>query len=125
LLSRRRSILLVDDELDIIKSVERWVEAAGFEVYGFVDPIQALKYFQNYSDHINLVLSDIRMQKMNGIEFVKKVKSIRPETKVILMTAFETDLPELSKTLPSVKIDGFMLKPGSLESLVDTIKKII
>jgi two-component SAPR family response regulator len=49
-------------------------------VYGFVDPIQALEYFQNYSDHIKLVLSDIRMQKMNGIEFVKKVKAIRPET---------------------------------------------
>ena len=61
---------------------------------------------------------------MNGIEFVKKVKAIRPETKVILMTAIETDLPELSKTLPSVKIDGLMLKPGSLESLVDTIKKL-
>ena len=125
MLRKRRSILLVDDELDIIKSVERWVEAAGFNVYGFVDPIQALKYFQNYSDHINLVLSDIRMQKMNGIEFVKKVKAIRPETKVIFMTAIETDLPELSNTLPSVRIDGFMLKPGSLESLVDTIKKII
>ena len=125
MLRKRRSILLVDDELDIIKSVERWVEAAGFNVYGFVDPIQALKYFQNYSDHINLVLSDIRMQKMNGIEFVKKVKAIRPETKVIFMTAIETDLPELSNTLPSVRIDGFMLKPGSLEILVDTIKKII
>ena len=125
MLRKRRSILLVDDELDIIKSVERWVEAAGFNVYGFVDPIQALEYFQNYSDHIKLVLSDIRMQKMNGIEFVKKVKAIRPETKVIFMTAIETDLPELSNTLPSVRIDGFMLKPGSLESLVDTIKKII
>jgi DNA-binding NtrC family response regulator len=107
LLRKRRSILLVDDEFDIIKSVERWVEAAGFNVYGFVDPIQALEYFQNYSDHINLVLSDIRMQKMNGIEFVKKVKAIRPETKVIFMTAIETDLPKLSKTLPSVRIDGY------------------
>ena len=90
-----------------------------------MDPIQALEDLQNYSDDINLVLSDIRMQKMNGIEFVKKVKAIRPETKVIFMTALETDLVELSKTLPSVRIDGFMLKPGSLESLVDTIKKII
>jgi DNA-binding NtrC family response regulator len=105
--------------------VERWVEAAGFKVYGFEDPIQALEYFQNYSDGIDLVLSDIRMRKMNGHEFVKKIKTIRPETKIIFMTALETDLPELSKTLPSVRIDGFMLKPGSLESLVDTIKKII
>ena len=125
MLRKRRSILLVDDELDIIKSVERWVEADGFNVYGFADPLQALEYFQNYSDGIDLVLSDIKMRKMNGHDFVKKVKAIRPETKVIFMTTIETDLPELSKTLPSVRIDGFMLKPGSLENLVDTIKKII
>ena len=125
MLRKRRSILLVDDELDIIKSVKRWVESAGFNVYGFADPIQALEYFQNYSDGIDLVLSDIRMRKMNGHDLVKKVKAIRPETKVIFMTAIETDLPELSSTLPSIRIDGFMLKPGSLESLVDTIKKKI
>ncbi|MFZ0695994.1 MAG: response regulator [Nitrososphaeraceae archaeon] len=101
------------------------MEAAGFNVYGFADPLQALEYFQNYSDGIDLVLSDIRMRKMNGHDFVKKVKAIRPEIKVIFMTALETDLPEVSSTLPSVMIDGFMLKPGSLESLVDTIKKII
>ena len=65
------------------------------------------------------------MWKMNGHEFVKRIKAIRPETKIIFMTALETDLAELSKTLPSVRIDGFMLKPGSLENLVDTIKKII
>ena len=125
MLRKRRSILLVDDELDIIKSVKRWIEADGFNVYGFADPLQALEYFQNYPDGIDLVLSDIRMRKMNGHDFVKKVKAIRPEIKVIFMTALETDLPEVSSTLPSVRIDGFMLKPGSLESLVDTIKKII
>jgi DNA-binding NtrC family response regulator len=125
LLRKRRSILLVDDELDIIKSVKRWIEAAGFNVYGFADPLQALEHFQNYSNGIDLVLSDIRMRKMNGHDFVKKVKTIRPETKVTFMTALETDLQEVSSTLPSVRIDGFMLKPGSLESLVDTIKKII
>ena len=125
MLRKRRSILLVDDELDIIKSVKRWIEAAGFNVYGFADPLQALEHFQNYSNGIDFVLSDIRMLKMNGHDFVKKVKTIRPETKVTFMTALETDLQEVSSTLPSVRIDGFMLKPGSLESLVDTIKKII
>jgi DNA-binding NtrC family response regulator len=125
LLRKRRSILLVDDELDIKKSVKRWIEAAGFNVYGFADPLQALEYFQNYSNGIDLVLSDIRMRKMNGHDLVKKVKAIRPEIKVIFMTALETDLPEVSSTLPSVRIDEFMLKPGSLEILVDTIKKII
>jgi response regulator RpfG family c-di-GMP phosphodiesterase len=62
---------------------------------------------------------------MNGYELVKKVKAIRPETKVVFMTALETDHQELSKGLPSIKIDGFVSKPGRLETLVSDIKKII
>jgi DNA-binding NarL/FixJ family response regulator len=64
------------------------------------------------------------MWKMNGYELVKRIKAIRPEIKVIFMTALETDLPELSRILPSIKIDGSMLKPGSIEKLVSDIKKI-
>ena len=119
------SVLLVDDEQDIINTIKRWLQADGFRVYGFADPLQALQYFQNNCDQIDLVLSDISMRKMNGHDLVKKIKSIRPETKVIFMTALETDLPELSKLLPSINIDGFVSKPGSLEKLVSDIKKII
>jgi DNA-binding NtrC family response regulator len=124
LIPEGRSILLVDDESDIVKSVKRWLKADGFNVYGFTNSLQALEYFQNNYDKIDLVLSDIAMRKLNGYELVKKIKSIRPEIKVVLMTALETDLPELSKKLPSIKIDGFMLKPGRIESLVNTIKSI-
>jgi CheY-like chemotaxis protein len=125
LLPEGRSILLVDDELDIVNSVKRWLKADGFNVYGFTNPLQALEYFQNNYDKIDLVLSDIKMGKMNGYELVKKIKAIRPEIKVVFMTALETDLLELSKILPSINIDGFVSKPGSLEKLVSDIKKII
>jgi DNA-binding NtrC family response regulator len=125
LLQERHSILLVDDELDIVNSVKRWLKADGFDVYGFTNPMQALDYFQNNYDKIDLVLSDIVMRKLNGYELVKKIKAIRPETKVVFMTALETDLLELSKIQPSIKIDGFMLKPGRIESLVNTVKGIL
>ena len=118
------SILLIDDELDIVNSVKRWLQADGFKVYGFTNPLQALEYFQNNFDRIDLVLSDITMHKMNGYELVKRIKAIRPEIKVIFMTALETDLLELSKILPSINIDGFMLKPGRLENLVNIIESI-
>jgi DNA-binding NtrC family response regulator len=125
LLRERRSILLVDDEQDIVNSVKRWLIADGFKVHGFADPLQALEYFQNNSDNIDLVLSDISMRKMNGHDLVRRIKAIRPETKVVFMTALETDLLELSKILPSINIDGFMLKPGRLGNLVNIIEKII
>lgn len=119
-----RSILLVDDELDIVNCLKRWLEADGFNVYGFTNPLQALEYFRNNYNKIDLVLSDISMRKLTGYELVKKVKSIRPEIKVVFMTALETDLPELSEILPSIKIDGFMLKPGRLENLITTIEGV-
>jgi response regulator RpfG family c-di-GMP phosphodiesterase len=123
LLPKSRSILLVDDELDIVNSIKRWLQADGFKVYGFANPLQALEYFQNNYDKIDLVLSDIRMRKMNGYELVKKIKVIRPETKVVFMTALEFT-EDTSKILPSIKIDGFVSKPGRLENLVNTIESI-
>ena len=120
-----RSVLLVDNEVDIITSVKRWLQNDGLKFYGFADPLQALEYFKNNSGNIDLVLSDIRMWKMNGYELVKKIKAIQPKTKIIFMTALETDRLESSKILHSIKIDGFMLKPGSLENLVNTVKEVI
>jgi DNA-binding NarL/FixJ family response regulator len=67
----------------------------------------------------------LSLTEQHRYELVKRIKAIRPETKVIFMTALETDSLELSKILPSVKIDGFILKPGSLENLVNIIEKII
>jgi DNA-binding NtrC family response regulator len=124
LVSKARSVLIVDDEIDIINSVKRWLEADGFKVHGIADPLQALEFFQNNSEDIDVVLSDIRMRKIDGLELVKRIKSIRPETKIIFMTALETDRLELSKTLPSIKIDGFMTKPGSLQKLAYDLNKI-
>ena len=62
---------------------------------------------------------------MNGYELVKRIKAIRPETKVVFMTALEADLIEFSKILPSIKIDGLISKPGRLENLANIIQKII
>jgi DNA-binding NtrC family response regulator len=124
LVSKDGSILIVDDEIDIINSVKRWLEADGFKVHGIADPLQALEYFQNNSDDIDVVLSDIRMRKIDGRDLVKQIKTIRSETKIIFMTALETDRLELSETLPSIKIDGFMTKPGSLQKLANDLNKI-
>jgi CheY-like chemotaxis protein len=124
LVSKARSILIIDDEIDIINSVKRWLEADGFIVHGIADPLQALEYFENNSNDIDVVLSDIRMRKIDGRDLVKRIKTIRPETKIIFMTALETDRLELSETLPSIKIDGFMTKPGSLQKLANDLNKI-
>ena len=62
---------------------------------------------------------------MNGYEFIKKVKEIKPEVKVFFMTAFEIDDIEIRRVLPSIKIDEFINKPVSADSFTATVKKHI
>jgi CheY-like chemotaxis protein len=74
---------ILDDELDIVRIVERFLQGLGFRVSAFTDPVVALEYLKsNFRDCCNIVISDIRMPGMNGYELAKKVKGIKPECKI-------------------------------------------
>lgn len=120
-----RSILVIDDEFDIVNPIKLSLQKHGFNVYGFTDPLLAFEHFQNNSNNIDLILCDIRMPQMNGYELVKRIKTLQPKVRVLLMSAFEINDLEFSKVLPSVKIDGFISKPISLKDLTTKIKNYL
>ena len=124
MLSNSQSILIVDDELDIVESIKLWLQKRGLEVQGFTNPLLALEYFKNNCNSIRLVLSDIRMPQMNGYEFVKRIRNLGTEVKIILMSAFEINHLEMAKVLPAMKIDCLISKPISLKNLTKIIDKI-
>jgi DNA-binding NtrC family response regulator len=101
------------------------LEKQGFRVFGFTDPLLALEHFKINSKRYGLVISDLRIPGMNGYEFVKKVKEIKPEVKVFLMTAFEIDDVEFQRFLQSVNIDEFIQKPISFKELATIVDKYI
>ena len=120
-----RSILVIDDEFDIVNPIKCSLQKQGFNAYGFTDPLLALEHFKNDSNSIDLILCDIRMPQMNGYELVRKIKTLQPKVRVILMSAFEINDLEFSKVFPSIKIDGFISKPVSLKSLTNRIKNCL
>jgi two-component system, cell cycle response regulator DivK len=65
------------------------------------------------------------MPQMNGYEFTKNIKKIKPEVKIFLMTAFEIDDKEFRKLLQSVMIDEFVQKPIPLKDFVRVVNKHI
>ena len=65
------------------------------------------------------------MPEINGYEFIKKVKEIKPDVIVFFMTAFEINDVEFRRVLPSVKIDEFIQKPISMDYITTQIKKYI
>lgn len=117
------SILVLDDEFDIINPIKHSLQRIGLHVYAFTDPNLTLEHFRiNCKDYI-LVVSDIRMPGMNGFEFVRRVREINPAIKVLLMSAFEINSTELSIGLGGAKIEGFIQKPISLHELNTIVKK--
>ncbi len=119
------SIILLDDELDIAIVLEQGLERLGFRVSGFTDPLLALEHFQINSDQYGLVISDLRMPAMNGYEFVKNIKKIKPEVRIFLMTAFEINNNEFRKVLQAADIDEFIQKPISFKELTRMVSKYI
>ncbi|MGB6627726.1 MAG: response regulator, partial [Nitrososphaeraceae archaeon] len=94
--SNNKSILALDDEFDIATFIKLSLQKYGYRVSAFTDPFAALEYLNSSFRDCSIVISDIRMPGMNGYEFVKKVKQIKTEVKIILMTAFEINDVELS-----------------------------
>jgi DNA-binding NtrC family response regulator len=118
-------ILIVDDESDIVSIFKQALNKKGFHVFGFTDPLLALEHFQINSKQYSLVISDLRMPAMNGYEFIRKVKEIKPEVKVFLMTAFEINDAEFRSVFSDIEIEGLIQKPVSLANLASTISKYV
>ena len=117
------TILILDDEFDIISIFILALEQQGYHVIGFTEPLLALDHFQKNSDRYGLVISDLRMPVMNGYQFVKKVKEIKPQVKVFFISAFEINEIEFRTELPFVKVDEFIKKSIFLEDFISTSKQ--
>jgi DNA-binding NtrC family response regulator len=119
------SILIVDDEYDIVNLIKRSLEVNGRRVCAFTDAFVAVNHFNSdVRDHHSIVISDIRMPGMNGYEFVKKTKEIDKKVKTILMSAFEINDREFHNLLPDIKVDAFLQKPFHIQQLNEVVEKI-
>jgi DNA-binding NtrC family response regulator len=112
--------MVVDDELDIVVIFKQVLSRQGYTVFGFTDPLLALEHFKINSEDYGLVIADVRMPQMNGFELAVNIKAIKPDAKVVLMSAFEVS--DLEFSMPGVKIEDFLRKPVDVKTLVRRVK---
>ncbi len=118
-------LLIVDDDFDIVQVLKLGLLKNRFLVNAFTNPEEALQSFKSNAKDYCLMLSDIRMPGLSGIQLAKKVKEMDPAIKVVLMTAFEIRDNEFSKVFPSTHVDGFVQKPIGIKDLTNKILSII
>lgn len=118
-------LLVVDDDSDIVQVLKLGLLKNRFLVNAFTNPEEALQSFKSNAESYCLMLSDVRMPGLSGIQLAKKVKEINPDVKTVLMTAFEVRDSEFSKVFPSTQVDGFVQKPIGIRDLTNKILSII
>ena len=120
-LNHRSLVMLVDDEIDIIGLFSEILTLNGISVRPFTNTEEALREFEQNHTYYKLVISDVRMSPISGIEFIKKLREIDANIKVILMTAFEMERSQLRE----IDTDEFFNKPIAMNNLVQIVKKYV
>jgi CheY-like chemotaxis protein/peroxiredoxin len=110
--TKRETILVVDDEAEVRSLVREILQLNGYTVIDTGDPIEARRIAE--SQPIHLLLTDVVMPIMNGVELAKRVEAVSPTTKILLMSGYETS---------AVKGSGRVLIPKPFKS-ADLIKAI-
>jgi DNA-binding NtrC family response regulator len=109
----KRLIAVVDDELDItLLFRDALKKINGLSVFAFTDPKAALEHFTINRQAYTLIISDLRMPSITGMELIKMVKELNPYVRTILMTAFAIDDNDLFQEYTKRElINGFLQKP--------------
>jgi two-component system, cell cycle response regulator CpdR len=116
-----KEILVIDDDPDVLNLFTEFLKREGFRTASYLDPLAALREIRGNPQRYSLVITDIRMPGISGLEIIKKVSQINQEIKVILISAFELD----GDNLKGIKYEDFIKKPVHLRSLAETIDKIL
>jgi DNA-binding response OmpR family regulator len=120
-----KRILIIDDEPDVTLVLKQVLEANGFETDSYERPSLALKNFR--ANMYDLLLLDIKMPDINGLDLYQEMRKIDDKVKVCFLTATEMYSEKFRKEESYVKFDKelFIAKPIENEELLDHLNKII
>ncbi|MEK7821801.1 MAG: response regulator, partial [Planctomycetota bacterium] len=114
-------VLVVDDEVNLLKTLSDVLNRNGYEVAVAKDGPSALGLIEK--NGFDIALLDIRMPHMDGVELLERIKARHPDVEVIIMTAYGT----IETAIKSIKLGAYayILKPLDIDDVLVNLKKII
>ncbi len=116
-------VLLVDDEEMLVTMGRQMLEELGYEVTATTDSSDALELFRVRPDQFDLIITDMTMPGMTGVDLAKELLGIRPELPIILCTGYSELITE--EKARAMGIQGFAQKPLSLQHLANLIAQVL
>ena len=121
-----KHILLIDDEELVVKSLEKLLKNQGYSVTSVRDGASGVQ--KATTEDFDLIITDIRMPGLNGIEAIAKIREARktkgkPLIPEICITGYAED--EVNKKAEELKVADYIYKPFDLRSFLDCVKKYV
>ena len=120
-----RNIMLVDDEPDVLFTYKCFLSSRGYNVVTFTNPREALIHFvQSDPSYYGLVILDIRMPHLNGLQLFHKFREIDHKIKIIFVSALD-GAAELVSLLPDLNEENIMQKPVNQTTFLEKVEQIL
>lgn len=116
-------LLLIDDDKKVANAWQRILMALGYSVTVATHPTHGLAYFQEKPTGFDLVLTDLDMPEMSGLELTQQLKKISPEIPVVLCTGFSSELNEADAK--RLGVTQCLAKPVSTATMTETLRQIL
>ena len=113
------SILLVDDEADVVDVERDLLECLGYKVSATTSSREAVSRFARNPDNYSLVITDYNMPELNGLELTSQLKHLSPQTPVVLISGYLNLNGEAARL---AGVDAAMTKPVQLKELGNVVK---
>ncbi len=123
IMDTKKNILLVDDEQMIASTGTQLLKILGYESVAYTSSVEALAYFAQHAAQIDIVITDMTMPGMNGVELAEKILSVSPSIPVILCTGYNEE-HTIEKALQT-GIRAFLMKPYTSAELSKVLSDVI
>ena len=123
--NENKRVIIVDDERDILFTYRTFLKDFNYDITCFDDPSHALNNIREIPNNDNLlIILDIRMKNLNGLQLYQQIKSIDPAIKIIFITALDI-LDELLSVVPGISKEQIMRKPVDKKEFTNTVNKLL
>ena len=118
------TVMVVDDDEELARLLRRLLEETGFNSVSFTDPLLAFKHFQDDPQRYWLVIADLKMPNLNGIDLAKRIRNNSSSVKILLITGFFDDEYVNGDVFKEARISKVLHKPVKLRELLGCVHEL-
>jgi CheY-like chemotaxis protein len=123
ILHKNKTILVVEDEDILLELMEDILKTQGYKLFTAKDGIEGIEIYTNHKNEIDLILSDVNLPNLDGLEMFKKIKELNSDVKIIMASGYVE--PSLRAEIIKEGVKHFINKPYVANEVLEKIHEVL